>query len=50
MTSSGEGKLITRNGQMRNLVEMLRLDPVDRDLLVHMVTMMINPLNELVLL
>jgi hypothetical protein len=51
MPSSGEGKLITRNGQMKNLVETLQLDLVDLDLLVHMVTMtMINPPSELVLL
>ena len=48
--SSGEGKLITRNGQMRNRVGMLQLDLVDQDLLVHMATTMINPPSELVLL
>jgi hypothetical protein len=49
-TLSGEGKLIIRNGQMKILVEMLRLDLVDLDLLVHIVTMMINPPSELGLL
>ena len=49
--SSGEGKLITRNGQTRNRAETLRLDLLGLDLLVHMVTMtMINPQSELVLL
>jgi hypothetical protein len=41
---------MTRNGQMKSLVGTLRLDLVVLDLLVLMVTMMINPLNELVLL
>lgn len=47
---SGEGKLTTRNGQMKNRAGTLRPDLVDLDLLVHMVTMMINLPSELVLL
>jgi hypothetical protein len=47
--STGKPKLTTRNGQMKNLVEMLRLDLVDLDQLVHMATTMINPQSELVL-
>ena len=39
---------MTRNGQMKILVETLQPDLVDLDLLVHMATTMINPPSELV--
>ena len=48
--SFGEGKLITRNGQMKNLAETLQPDLVVRGLLVYMATTMINLPSELVLL